>query len=240
MVQTVLCIPGVWSSREALVGALLERHGGRLMVMGSSIVDSTTGLTVEFQTEPKISTLENSFRAAAIYSEMDETDFSALGTHRLCVFLTHQHTGTLTDAARMLVMGQVFLECGGLAVKVESSGKAHSESEWMSYDPLDAEDLFWAYVVLAGTPNCWYSCGMHNLGKPDVSLSGVGDSEQAARLVDSLTRYLLLDEPDLKPGETFGMGPEEPAYKLDTRPCEAFSAEDAYHNPFGLWHMEPV
>ena len=110
----------------------------------------------------------------------------------------------------------------------------------MDLDPADPEDLFWAYVMLAGTPNRWFSCGMHNLGLPDITLVGVPGAEEAATLVDTLARYLLLDKPDIKEGETFGLGPDEPAFQLKKIPCREFPENDPYHNPFGLWEMSPA
>ena len=80
----------------------------------------------------------------------------------------------------------------------------------------------------------------HHLGLPDIELTGVTDSQTAAMLVDTLGRYLLLDSPDIKSGESFGLGPDEPAYRMTMGPCTAFPEGDLYHNPHGVWSMEPV
>jgi hypothetical protein len=84
---------------------------------------------------------------------------------------------------------------------------------------------------LMGSPRRWSTCGMVSLGLPDVGLEGVPESQDAAVLVDTLARYLLLDRPDIKDGESFGLGPNEPAFRMTKR-----STDD---NPFGRWDMSP-
>ena len=38
----------------------------------------------------------------------------------------------------------------------------------------------------------------------------------------------------------FGLGPDEPAFKMTKVPCTSFAPDDPYHNPYGLWEMSPV
>ena len=235
MTETVLGIPGLWDTREKLLGALMAAHGARFMLTGHTLLDTHGGGAVQVQEGGFIAALEKSFRVVGVYSDFTEGDFSAIRTHKQCLFLVDTDGGSLEAAARMVRMGQALLQAGGFAVKVESSGKAHSERDWLDLNAGDPEDLFWAYVMLAGSPGRWSSCGMHNLGLADITLTGVSDSQTAATLVDTLARYLLLDQPDIKEGESFGLGPDEPAYRLKKVPCTEFPEGDAYHNPHGLW-----
>lgn len=240
MTETVLGIPGLWDTREKLMGALMSTHGTRFMLAGDTLLDTQSGESVQLQEGGFIPSLVASFRQSGVYSDFTEADYASLGTHKQCLFLVEGDGGSLATAAKMVAFGQAILQAGGLAVKVESSGKSHTEQDWLDLDPSDVEDLFWAYVMLSGTPNRWYSCGMHNLGLPDISLGGVTDSDMAATLVDTLARYLLIDEPDIQEGESFGLGPNEPAFRMTKIPCAAFPTDDPYHNPFGLWEMTPV
>ena len=240
MIETVLCIPGLWGNREKLMGALMAAHGPRFMLTGDTLLDAQTGATTTLQEGGVLPVLESSFRAVGVYSDLNEADYASIRTHRQCLFLIDEQGGTVEAAAGMVRTGQAVLQAGGMAVKVESSGKAHSEREWLDLDPNDLEDLFWAYVMLVGSPRRWSSCGMHNLGLPDISLMGVSDSQVAATLVDTLARYLLLDRPNIKDGESFGLGPDEPAYRMTKTACTDFPEGDSYYNPFGVWEMQPV
>lgn len=237
MPQTVLCVPGIWKDRDAFMGALVAAHGARYMLTEDTLLDTQQGSAVELQFSESIETVEASFRASGVYSDFDEQDFAALRAHRSCVFLIDRAGGTIESSALLLAFGQLLLACGGLAVRVESCGKAHSERDWNDLDATDPEDLFWAYVMLSGSPNRWASTGMHSLGHPDIAVRGVPDSDLAATLVDTLGRYLLLDAPDIQNGQTFGLGPEEPAYRMTMETCTLYPEDDLFHNPFGVWTL---
>ena len=153
------------------------------------------------------------------------------------VFLVEREGGTLESAARLLQFAQLLLSIGGLAVRVESCGKAHSERDWNDLEAHDVEDSFWAYVMLSGSPNRCASTGMRFLGHPDIAVRGVTDSDLAATLVDTLARAICCWIPDIQDGQTFGLGPEEPAYRMTQGPCTTYPPDDLFHNPFGLWTL---
>src|SRR5438034_343517 len=78
-----------------------------------------------------------------------------------------------TISHAFLRLGDGLLEAGGIAMKCESSGIAHSRSRWLELATLsETESDFWsalfdAYVQLPiQSEDDFYTCGMHLLGKP--------------------------------------------------------------------------
>ena len=75
-----------------------------------------------------------------MYSELNEADFTAIEPTSSVCFVDEQ-AGTLESASTMLQWGQLLIQAGGLAMLVESSGKAHSDQEWLELD-RQTQDLF--------------------------------------------------------------------------------------------------
>jgi hypothetical protein len=83
-----------------------------------------------------------------------------------------------------------------------------------------------------------YSCGMHQLGLPDAEVPGV--TADRSRLLDTFAKYLLLERPKLADGHTFSLEEGAPRFRLKHVPCERYPPGELFHNPFGLWHLEPM
>jgi hypothetical protein len=118
-------------------------------------------------------------------------------------------------ARQMLGVGVALLDAGGMAVKVESSGIAHSGARWRelatSDDPFDH---YTAFVTLIGRADCFYSCGMHSFGLPDSAVPRDIDIQEAAQLLNVFNRYLLVQSPALVDGHTFSVAADAPCFRL--------------------------
>ena len=80
MTQIVLGIPGLWDTREKLVGALMAAHGSRFMLAGDTLLDTLGGGSVQLQEGGYIGVLEAAFRESGVYSDFTEADFASLRT----------------------------------------------------------------------------------------------------------------------------------------------------------------
>jgi hypothetical protein len=179
MPKIVLCVVGNWEPVEQLEELL-------------------TDVEHEFQDgdERMVETFESS--ACRVTPSMTDDDYEAIRNHTAVVYLLSQNYA-VKDAGRicfeMLETGVSLLEIGGVGMKCESSGIAHSAERWKelaaqvgdALTALDSEEEdekedallgFWeafrdAYVRLpiADENGDLYSCGMHLLGKPDFVIS---------------------------------------------------------------------
>jgi hypothetical protein len=144
----------------------------------------------------------------------------------------------------MLLAVTALLDAGGMAVKIESSGTAHSPEAWREFASIP--DVPWtlyrAYVVLVGDRDNGdvYSCGMHHFQLPDVTIPITIAPEAAAEVINRFNLYQLALKPNLQPGHTFSVAPDQPKYRLSQRRCSRFAADDPFHNPAGYWHLTPL
>jgi len=135
------------------------------------------------------------------------------------------------------------LHAGGLAVKVESAGVAHSSDQWKEFTAAaDAEALYYAYVTLVGQGDnrTYYSCGMHNLGLRDAIITGNLTAYEAGSLLNTFLLYCLIEQPELEIGHTFSVDAPSPRYRLSTEQCTIYPKDHLFNNPFGLWRLSPL
>jgi Domain of unknown function (DUF4261) len=160
----------------------------------------------------------------------------------------HKHTlyavagsSSIETATWMLKVGTSLLDAGGLAVKIESAGLAHTAEEWRvlaADSSLSA--LYNAFVTLIGGQDYYYSCGMHNFGLPDASLSYNIAPQNAGQILNDFNNYQLAEKPNLEDGHTFSIAPEAPRFKILRGLYKGYDDSDPLHNPFGCWHLEAI
>lgn len=135
--------------------------------------------------------------------------------------------GGSPPAARALQRAAVAcLDAGGVAVRVETSGRIHPAADWRtlaaSDDPVA---LYEAFVALVGDGGQVRSQGMTDLGGRDA-IAAAGP--EAARLVRTFLLFALCQEPLLRPGQTLDL-------TLDLPPCRL-----SIETPGGLWRLTAI
>jgi len=240
-VKTIVGVPGPWADSSELVAAVARGCRGRYLYAGGLLADPERRVQAEVDLYERDARLRRAFQAAGAYSELGPGDLDAIDGHTTCAYLVDDGGGSLEAAGRMLRLASALLDAGGHAVKVESAGKVHSAGEWRVLDPASPLDLFKAFAILVGGAETgYYSCGMHNLGRPDAALPPGPDPVAAGRLLDGFLLYLLLEEPTLEDGQTFGLSADGPGYRVQLDPCVQFEPDDPFHNPFGVWRLDPI
>ncbi len=239
-VESVVCVPGPWRDRDELVRAvagLRVEDGPRFVMAGAVMMEVVSEGAVEWSWEARDPQLRRAFEVAGRGSLTG----GLLGTIEHSpghVFLVDPDGGDMAAARRMLIFAEGLLRAGGHAVKVESAGLAHDAKSWreMTDHIHDALALFRAFVALVGDASTgFFTCGMHNLGHPDVVVPASVESEAAAEIMDAFCLYLLVEEPEMQSGQTFAAAEDAPVFELELRPCEHFPPKDPFHNPFGCW-----
>lgn len=230
--EIILCIPGTWEDRSALIRALVNVHGARYMLAGLMVLDTATGDSIELDIEAH----HPGMRAAFHASGLDEATLDEIGRHGTTAYL-HFPLDLPGQRQRLLSWSSVFEQAGGIAIKVETTGISHGWARWREWMASDfIIDQYRASVILAGGSEGWYSCGMHLFGLADCT-TGTGLQEGRA-LLDTFNRYLLLEQPSLRSGHTFSIGPDSPKYVMTLVADDRFSPEELFHNPHGLWRLK--
>lgn len=230
--KTILCLPGTWADRGEFLAAC-ARSG--LVAAGAFIVDSLRGAHVEFELHPPDPRMRDAF-AAASGGEVEGAELEAIAEHRSVVYLLGDG-GDLEKLRPLVQLAVRLIPHGALGIKVESAGVAAPIERWMELSArFDPFGLIRCFVVVASDGDDAYSCGMHNLGLPDVETHGVPIAE-AKKTIDAFNLYALIERPTLRDGQTFGREPGARSFRLEKKPCTRFPEADPFHNPFGVWHL---
>lgn len=181
------------------------------------------------------------FRAAGSYSSFTAADYETIGSHRSVCYLVEENGGTIEASTRLAEMAVAFLRAGGYGVKVESAGRAHTPTEWL--ESFDSDDypprLVDSFVTWLSDGDRFMSCGMHNLGHPDVSAPSSLGPTAALGLLRAFCFFEVVDNPVLHQGETFAAALGEPLYRLRHVPSP-YVPDGLFWNEHGVWDLEPV
>ena len=170
--------------------------------------------------------------------ELTSLALEEVALHRSVVYL-HFPFDIVSQKARLLKFTDVLSKCGGIAVKLETSGIAHEWKRWFDLlGSINPFDTYCASVVLVGDEKFYYSCGMHNFRLPDVQISNSLDGEQAADLMNRFNYWQIVEEPVLKSGHTFSLTADSEHFRLAFLKDERHSEDDLFHNPSGVWELQ--
>jgi hypothetical protein len=237
--RIILCIPGPWEVRELLERRLLER-GFALEEKRLRVGDTNETFEAEFRgPDPR---MKAAFQASAcrLRPSLTPADFHLIEAHRSVLYVLSDSFGRTTAAAaaaRMLEVGRVLLDAGGIAVKCESSGISHSADRWRRPDL----PLFEAFVRLPITDeDDLYSVGMHLLGLPDAIVAVKdcdNDIRVGARVIEEFLRSLRSGE---SVGQaTFKAEGREERYLAMPEPCTGYEPDDFFWNRWGRLRLRP-
>jgi hypothetical protein len=209
-----------------------------IIFAGSSLLNSATGHVFEVEQVEYDPQMQQAFTLAGRKS-LTQADLAAVGAHRTTLYVLGSD-GSLEAAREMLDVGTSLLKAGGIAVKVETAGVAHSAKDWWTYcgrKDTHVGSLYLAYVVVVRGRGSYYSCGMHNLGLPDAIVTADLTPNEALQLLQGFLLYVLHERPQIQDGHTFSTAANAPDYGLSHEPCETFPPDDLFHNPFGMWRL---
>jgi len=232
----ILGLPGLWPTRSDIVTSIVRLSDG-LIFAGKVLLDTTTNQSYQLDIYEHDPDLVRAFALAGRRS-LTENDLAAIDAHTHTLYVIGK--GGSGERAKLLMQVSTrLLRAGGLAVKVESTGVAHSTNDWQTLNAApEPSALYSAYVTLIGDHERFYSCGMHNLGLPDATVSVRLPSNDAAQLLETFLLYLLFEQPNLKSGHTFSINAQTPRYRLRLAPCTFYEADDPFYNPYGMWTLE--
>ena len=154
--------------------------------------------------------------------------------------------GSLEDAKKIMLAANCILINGGDEINIITSGITHSKENWKFFIEKDRlMDYIFAFVVtIKNTKEDFYfTCGMHNLGYPDVVVPGYLEYDQGNYLAKAFCYYLLKYNPVLFSGGKFRIEPNSPdIYRYTYEKCHIYDSYDntvylLLHNPYGLWRL---
>lgn len=232
--QLIICIPGPWSTREELMSAFAQAHGARYLTAGRILFDSTDKDSLCLDWEPHDPRMADAFGV----STHCETTLAEIAGHRSVVYL-HFPLNVREQRERILKYTDVLRKVGGIAIKLENSGLSHPWPRWFEWlsGPFENQHYL-ALVIQAIDEEGGYSCGMHLFGEPDAVITPGGS--EGFKTIQAFTRYVLMESPTLKSGQTFSKDADSPRYRIHWMEDNRFEPDDLFHNHRGIWQLTAV
>lgn len=233
----VIGIPGAWANQDDLVKAINEIAGYSYagMVFLNEKTQQSFGVEIYEQDE----NMRLAFEQLGM-GRLTEEQLDAIAKHTFTVYLIGKG-GQIEDARAIMEASHALLQAGGLGVKIETTGKAFSVDTWNMLCQLeDNARLYDGFVIkLHAEGDVYYTCGMQNLGLRDAIVGAV-DQQTAIYALDAFSLYQILEEPHIRPGESFSPAPESPSFQISQEEDKRYPKEDIYNNSYGLWIMRPI
>lgn len=236
--QIIIGVPGVWKN-QAEVSQALAAQNGNLIFAGFTLMDTKMQEVAFVEMQDYDPRLVDVFETLGDTSMTDQ-ELARIAQHRSTIWVLSSDV-SIAQARQMMHVGQSLLKAGGLGIKVETSGVAHSALRWQEFAASDdLLPMYCAYVNLIEGEEYFYSCGMHNFGLPDVSVNLAVGLSEATKLLNQFNSYQLEELPQLEDGDYFSLDAHSPRYKLTFEACEVYEPEHPFYNPFGRWHLHQL
>lgn len=233
----VIGIPGKWKNRDAIVAAIAQHSGGYIfsgMMLSHTKTNESFGLEI-YEKDPN---LRQAFEFAGM-GQLSETELQAIEEHTFTIYIIGGG-GSIELAQKMMTVSQALLNIGGLGIKVETTGKAFNTEAWNAICNLKEEAKYYdAFVTkLRAQDDVYYTCGMHNLGLRDAVIGAV-DMNTAVYTLDVFSIYQIVEQPNIKAGETFSAIEDSPYFEILEEKDTRYPEGDGFYNKYGMWILRP-
>lgn len=236
--SVLLCIPGPWPDRSDFLKAVITQEpAGRFMYAGAILADLHEKDHVALEFAPMDAHMGHAFETAG-QGRLDATTLAQVEQHRSVVYL-HLDGDVRDQLGRIGKFTRLLQRVGGVAVKVESAGIAHTWDGWFGRLDGTLFDVYCLMVVLIGGEAWYYSCGMHHFALPECALPRSVPVEEAAELMNQFNFYRIVEAPVLASGHTFSMSAQAPVHELMQMDDQQHEPGDPFFNEHGVWHLLP-
>ncbi len=234
--ELIICIPGKWKDKgDFLRQVITSEPKGRYMFAGLILADVEAKDHVTLEFCPADPHIPKAFKIAG-QGKFSPEVLDQLGEHTAVVYL-HFPLDLSDQRERILKFTQVIQRLGGIAVKLESAGIAHTWERWFELLSGSSFDVYCAGVVLIGDKDYYYSCGMHHFGLPECEVPRSIPVGEAADLMNRFNFYQIEEHPELSSGHTFSLSANEPRFRLSLEKDTRHDEEDLFYNPSGIWRL---
>lgn len=233
----ILGIPGQWKDRSDIAASIATRSGGYLFA-GNVLMHAESQTHFELEIYDHDPSLAEKVRHSGM-GQIPEEDLVALEKYTFTLYLLSDKAGSEV-VEKMMDAALGLLNAGGLVVKIEKAGLSVSAAQWRKHASIKAAySLYRAMVTLVACEHEHFTCGMSAFSLPDCAVIE-SDLQTAFEVATEFCCYQMAESPKLREGHTFGIATGAPRYRLSFENYTYYPPEDMFHNPNGLWKLEPV
>jgi hypothetical protein len=240
-VNTIICIPGFWHDFEQIKNTVLSSGKGNYLVVDDIFLDVKQERQYKFEIRGHDGRMKKLFEYEGNSTGIKNKVLDEIEQHSHVIYITGE-TGSLAEAEYIAFAGAAILEAGGLAIRVETAGKAFDKKTWLNIiKKFQEADLYQLFVTDATSNknDAVWSCGMHNLGLKDTIVSGE-EYQTAVDLITIFGYYQIIDKPVITTGEIFQPDSQSPQYKISIEPNQPYKDIDLFENPYGMWRLTRI
>ncbi|MCS1350228.1 DUF4261 domain-containing protein [Mechercharimyces sp. CAU 1602] len=237
--QIVIGIPGVWKSGRVVLEQLLNAEIGRYTYSEGIIFDKTVSKRFQFTITGYDSELLEAYKYASV-GRIDEGDLNKISDHRSIIYLITD-TGTIDDIRGIIQLGAKIIDLGGIAVKIETTGRAYSKNDWLLlHNNLDLNSIYDYFVTYISDGERYYTCGMKSFGLPDTILKNSNEewSEDVYSLLVNFSLYNIVENPQFADGDKFSLNEGSGVYRVTHSEDFRYDESHVFYNCRGLLELE--
>ncbi|WP_285769047.1 DUF4261 domain-containing protein [Peribacillus sp. SI8-4] len=228
----IIGIPGKWKTRKELIQMIASKSEGYLLA-GNIFHNNEKNLTFQAEIQDYEPALKETFSYASKGS-FPESLLSEINEHTFTVYILAA-AGAVAD---LIDAGAAILKAGGIAVKIETAGLAHSKEDWLKlHQSPDLLSVYAHFVTIIGEEDYYCSFGMKAFGLPDAVTLNTMSPKEAAALLNTFNYYHVGERPIFKNGETFSIQQEAPDFTLTSLQDFRYEEDHPFYNPCGLWNL---
>ncbi|AMM94790.1 hypothetical protein UP17_21870 [Peribacillus simplex] len=230
--QIIIGIPGKWKDRAELIQTVASQSEGYLLA-GNIFHNKDKNITFQAEIQDYEPTLKETFSYAS-KDALSERLLAEISEHTFTVYIIAD-TGNVTD---LIDAGAAILRAGGMAVKIETAGIAHSKEDWQKlHQSPDILSVYAHFATIIGEEDYYCSFGMKAFGLPDAVTLNTMSPKEAASLLNTFNFYHLGERPLFTTGETFSIQQDAPDFILTGLQDFRYEEDHPFYNPFGLWNL---
>ena len=236
--KSIICIPGVWKDRSAIVSGIAVNTSHEYLLAGDILLNIPTGKHFEVEISDRDVRMTDSFKVAGLVNRVSDAFLDEIDKHNIVIYLIGEG-GTMESAEALAKAGHAILKAGGIGIKVETAGKAFMKEQWTNLLADEFEASSYKMFVLdsiTAEDGTVFSCGMHNLGLRDTIVSDES-FEQAIGLISIYSYYQIIDKPVISPNQTFSQAADATVYRIIEESNPPYSGHELFDNPFGMWRL---
>ncbi len=235
---TVICIPGNWNNWDEFILSIATANNLEYLAAGSILMNNKNGKFFAIDFCEKDAKMQEAFSYAGSVTRMSQNSLDEIGNHKNVIYISSE-TGNLDDAEHIALATNAILKAGGMAVKIETTGKAFEKEKWLSFfDTFEMSYLYEMFVLdsISSPDGTVHSCGMQNLGYKDTIVSGE-EFQSAVNLISVFGFYQIIDKPTIENNQTFSIAVDAPVYKISNELNQPNKGDELFENPFGMWRL---
>ena len=238
--QLIYCIPGTWENEKDFQIKLIEKTDGKYLAAGKVIFNPESQNGVEFDFRGHDERIPMSLKLGSRNTFSIDLE-NQINQHKSVVYLIVKND-SIDDIKNSFHFVSALLSSGGLAVKIENSGKAHDITAWNEI--ISRTDLHMILDLIlicisSREEKIVYTCGMQLLNLPDSCVVMSDDINYDWHIIYVLSSYLLIDKPIIKENQTFSEKSGAKGYKF-THMESLYDNDSWFYNVQGMWKLNPI